>query len=124
MSLSRISQSDHATMIGKAEVVPLQVSGTIDTDLSTMTANELMQWGLMNMWNKEEEGAYAVRHSSKPVNDFGCPCGEDASERDENGDRPNYFEKVFPILFPRGRGGIEDDRPVEVTFRDHVRWVL
>ncbi|KAJ3897641.1 hypothetical protein F5879DRAFT_927674 [Lentinula edodes] len=52
---------------GKGEVIPLQASGAIDTDLSAMTANELMGWGLMNLWTKGEEGAYAVRHGSKPM---------------------------------------------------------
>jgi hypothetical protein len=41
------------------DVIPLQVSGTIDTDLSNITANEMMMWGLANLW-KEGEGGYAI----------------------------------------------------------------
>jgi len=38
------------TSDGTPNVIPLQVSGSIDCDLSKITANELMAWGLMNMW--------------------------------------------------------------------------
>ena len=30
-------------------VIPLQISGSIDCDLSNVTANELMRWGLANL---------------------------------------------------------------------------
>ena len=52
------------------DVIPLQVSGTIDTDLSKVTASELMAWGLPNLWKQDEEGGYAVRHGRQPVNEM------------------------------------------------------
>ena len=96
------------------------MSGTIDTDLSKVTASELMAWGLANLWKQGDEDGYCVRHGRQPVNDFGCP------RRDEeaNGDRHNYFEKAFPCLFPYGWGGLEFDRLQEVSFNDHIEYAL
>lgn len=104
------------------DVIPLQISGTVDNDLSKLSASEMMMWGLANLWQQGEEGGYAVRHGRYPVNDFGNPR---RGEEDPAGaDRPNFFEKAFPCLFPYGVGGPEADRPVEVDFRNHVRWAL
>lgn len=92
----------------------------MDVDLTTLSAKELMSWGLANLWKDGGEGTYAVRHGKKPVNDFGRPrAGEEVAE-----DRPNFFEKAFPCLYPYGCGGIEADRPVEVKISAHIRWSL
>ena len=94
-----------------------------------------MAWGLMNMWTRGQEGAYAVRHGRDPVSDFpprrknrdnqgGAP---DASTQDDVSDtsmEPNFFERAFPCLFPYGLGGIDARRPVEIDFPSHVRWAL
>jgi hypothetical protein len=58
------------------DVIPLQISGTFDTDLSNVSANNMMQWGLANLWEEGEEGGYAVRHGRCLVNDFGRPRQE------------------------------------------------
>jgi len=79
-----------------------------------------MLWGLANLWKEGDEGGYAVQHSRQPVSDFGKP-----RQGEEGGaDRPNYFEKAFPCLYPYGVGGPEADQPVEVDFRDHIKWSL
>ncbi|OCH93890.1 hypothetical protein OBBRIDRAFT_711845, partial [Obba rivulosa] len=77
---------------------------------------------LANLWNEGREGGYAVRHSRRPVNDFGHPqsFGDSPPEAPEE----NFFEKAYPYLFPYGCGGIEASRPVIVEFRDHVKWCL
>ena len=31
----------------RADIIPLHVTGTVDTDLSKLTANEMMVWGLI-----------------------------------------------------------------------------
>ena len=87
------------------------------------TANEMMMWGLSNLWKEGEEGGYMVRHGRQPVSDFSRPRGGDCSE-DGKENRPNYFERAFPCFFPYGVGGLEADRPVGVDFRDHVKWAL
>ena len=92
------------------------MSGAIDTDMSKLTASELMAWGLANLWKEGKEGGYGVRHGHQPVNDFGRPqAGEQA---DEN--HLNFFEWAFPCLFSYGEGGIEHDREVNIEFNDHV----
>lgn len=102
------------------DVIPLQVTGTIDTDLSKVTVSEMMAWGLANLWKEGKEGGYSVRHGRQPVSDFGRPRrGEVVAE-----DRENFFEKAFPCLFPYGRGGPEADRPEDVRFGDHIRYAL
>lgn len=45
---SRRGKAGRCRDTAKADVVPLQVSGTIDTELSTITAREMMAWGLCN----------------------------------------------------------------------------
>ena len=81
-----------------------------------------MAWGLMNMWKRGQEGAYAVRHGREPVSDF-PPRQEDCIGSDTAA-RPNFFEKAFPCLFPYGLGGIEAYRPVQIDFREHTKWAL
>ena len=105
------------------DVVPLQVSGAADNDMTAMTANELMLWGLANLWQEGQEGGYAVRHGQRPVRDFrrAKPGEQLLQETDED---TNYFEKAFPCLYPYGCGGIEHVQPVCVDFTTHIRWAL
>ncbi len=108
------------------DVIPLQISGAIDTDSTNLTASELMMWALANMWKEGKEGGYSVRHGSMPVNTFGRPRKGEVPNSDAgaSANRPNFFEKAFPCLFPYGTGGIEADQEVEVDFREHVQWAL
>ncbi len=110
-------------------LIPMHVSGSIDTDLSRMTANEMMLWGLSNLWKNSGEGGYSVRHGAEPVSDFGrsrqAPSGSaESSSRPQTSSPLNYFERAFPCLFPYGRGGLEAEQPVLVDFREHVQWAL
>ncbi|KIK13897.1 hypothetical protein PISMIDRAFT_17662 [Pisolithus microcarpus 441] len=110
---------------GAADVVPLQVSGTIDTEMTTITAQEMMVWGLSNLWEGGKEGAYAVRHGNRPVNDFGrpakhrMPITEDISDK-----QTNFFERAYPCLYPYGEGGIERRQEVPLDFGEHIKWSL
>ncbi|KIK18505.1 hypothetical protein PISMIDRAFT_49248, partial [Pisolithus microcarpus 441] len=106
-----------------ADVVPLQVSGTIDTDMTTITAQEMMAWGLSNLWVEEgREGAYAVRHGDCPVNDFGWPRKNAASVAEDVSDKQtNFFERAYPCLYPYGEGGIERQQEVPLDFVEHIR---
>ncbi|TFK91365.1 hypothetical protein K466DRAFT_482950 [Polyporus arcularius HHB13444] len=111
------------------DVIPLQVSGSIDTDLTRTSATDLMMWGLQNLWKTSGEGGYSVRHGQAPVSDFGRQRRADGSASDNDapdtqGPPANYFERAFPCLFPYGLGGIEGDQPEPVDFREHVRWAL
>ncbi|KAG1865004.1 hypothetical protein DFJ58DRAFT_838742 [Suillus subalutaceus] len=103
------------------DIIPLQVSGTIDTDMSRLAASEMITWGLANLWNEGKEGGYAVQHGQKPVSDFPPNPNEHGKQGEEH---HNFFEKAFPCLFPYGEGGIEATQAVKVDFGEHVRWVL
>ncbi|KAF8309322.1 hypothetical protein F5887DRAFT_1055457 [Amanita rubescens] len=52
------------------EVFPIQISGAIDTDLTSISASELLRNGLSNMCSNSREPPYAVRHGTRPVSDF------------------------------------------------------
>ncbi|KIO05456.1 hypothetical protein M404DRAFT_54843, partial [Pisolithus tinctorius Marx 270] len=110
------SMDDGAT----PRVVPLQVSGTIDTDLSTLSAKELMTWGLVNLWDEGQEGGYAVKHGGKPVSDFGRPRQKPHILQPADSER-NFFEKAYPCLYPYGEGGIERTQPVPIDFGEHMQ---
>lgn len=79
-----------------------------------------MRWGLMNMWKDGREGAYAVRHSRQPVSDFPPSVDNNCCPADQH----NFFEKVFPCLYPYGQGGLESTRPIPLDFPEHIRWSL
>lgn len=110
------------------DVIPLTVSGTIDTDLTKITASEMMAWGLSNLWKEGREGGYVVRHSRQPVRDFGYPSNSASVqlvERESSSNCPNFWEKAYPCLYPYGCGGMElVARDAKVDLSDHVRWAL
>ena len=39
--------------------------------LSSLSAEELLKWGLANLWVEGTEVSYAIWHRSQPVNDLG-----------------------------------------------------
>ena len=94
--------------------------------MSKLTANEMMAWGLANLWKEDQEGGYSVRHGCRPVNDFGRPRQDlsDSSNATIDLDKPNFFEKAYPTLFPYGCGGIKADQESPVKFGDHIKWAL
>lgn len=121
----RLSNSHHIIYPNLDEsspnVIPLQISGSVDCDLSNVTANELMKWGLGNLWKDGREGGYAVRHGRQPVSDF---PPRKAGDGECPTDQQNFFEKAFPCLYPYGQGGLESERPVPLDFPEHIRWSL
>ena len=60
---------ENAVRLGP-DVIPLQISGGCDNDSASLSANDIMKWGLVNLWNEGREGGYAVRHSQNAVRDF------------------------------------------------------
>jgi len=118
--------SSSSTVIVQApNVIPLQISGTIDMELTKLTGDELMKWGLLNLWKTSDEGAYAVWHGAEPANDFGQPYHSQDNGQDYSQETGlNYSKKAFSLLFSYGHGGIESDKSNQVSFSDHVRWAL
>ncbi|KAI9057349.1 hypothetical protein FKP32DRAFT_1615465 [Trametes sanguinea] len=112
-------EDDIATEISDADappdIIPMQVTGTVDTDLSKLSASKLMLWGLTNLWSSGREGGYAVRHGNRPSSDF-PPLRTEADDNGENA--RNYFERAFPVLFPYGTGGIEGRQQWALRYHD------
>lgn len=105
--------------------MPLQISGTIDTEMSTITAREMMACGLTNLWEEGKEGGYAVRHGNQPVSDFRRARGNVRAAGDDVATKhSNFFEKAYPCLYPYGEGGIEGQQEVCVDFAEHIKWSL
>ncbi|KAJ3555225.1 hypothetical protein NM688_g2694 [Phlebia brevispora] len=110
-----------------ADVVPMHVTGGVDTDMTNLTRKEVNLWSMANMWRSGYEGLYAVRPGTSWVSDWGpSVSGRTAcdGESPDGTQEPNFFEKAFPYLFPYGRGGIEANRPVNVDMQSHVHWLL
>ncbi len=122
--LMKSSTYEAADLLGSdPDVIPLHVSGSIDTDLTRMNANDMMMWGLNNLWSSSGEGGYSIRHSRAPVSDYPrTRPGGPSTPLVPTG--TNYFERAFPCLFPYGRGGVEGEQPVTVELREHIRWAL
>ena len=75
---------------GEPDVVSLQISGTVDTDVSKMTASKMTAWGLSNLWREGTEGGYMIHYGQQPMNDFGCT--QKGVSVDEN--YSNFFKKA------------------------------
>ena len=93
-------------------VIPLQVTGGVDVDLSDLTSEELLSQALQNTWEDGWEGV--------PMRNFGR-SRPDFQDAVHNTNDRNLFEKAFPSLYPYGVGGIETDQPTPLDFRDHLQ---
>lgn len=94
----------------------MQAVGIEDTELSTVSQEELMLSALAAVSNSEP--AYDVRHSRHAVSDFGAPRGTYAEpER-------NPVTAAYPLLFPYGCGGTEGPGTCHLSYEEHVRWCL
>lgn len=92
--------------------------GQQDVDLDNVSANDMLTWGLNNMWRDGEDGGYGVR-SGRIVSSFGF-------NPNSSYDTPEsfYWERAYPTLYPYGLGGAEIRRPVPLSLSQHVRWSL
>jgi hypothetical protein len=102
------------------DAIPLQYLGTVDTDISKLSTEELLLHSLANADGRsQQEGGYAVRHGKTPVNDFGRtkPNAQGVTSFMAN----NFSVYAFPCLYPYGEGGIEAEREVPVSLQDHIR---
>jgi len=115
-------QSDGIHAGEGAKVVPLHISGAVDTDMTNMSSSEVMVWGVNNLWKEGKEGAYAVRHGQNFTSDFGASQARDKhAHRQNKCNQPNFFKKAYPCLFPYGVGGLEADRETQLDFCEHVQ---
>jgi len=94
-----------------------------DTDQAQMSSNDLMSYALANLHDPTKESGYAVRHGTRAIEDFGFARPSQSSDHPTSSHR-NPLAAAYPVLYPYGMGGIEADRPISVSFKDHVRWSL
>ncbi|KZO91840.1 hypothetical protein CALVIDRAFT_530540 [Calocera viscosa TUFC12733] len=113
-------REEEAQGTNMSSVVPIRTIGVEDMDLTGASNHEILMYALANLGDEHKEGGYTVRHGCEPVNDFGRP--RDGERRDP--ETKNPMAAAFVTLFPFGEGGIEDERDVEVTFKEHARWTL
>lgn len=100
-------------------MIPLQHLANLDVDLTKLSANDMLRWGLANLWDKGEEGGYAIRHGSRPVSTFGYNPRSSYDEPSEH-----LWARSFPVLYPYGLGAPETRRPVSISLSEHVKWSL
>jgi len=97
-------------LIKGPDIILLHINGSIDVDLTKLSATELMMWGLANLWHEGGEEGYAIRHGCCPVSNFSQPQPGSNTEA-ASPDQDNFFKWAYPGLFPYGYGGIEADQP-------------
>ena len=102
--------------------VPLAPSGVVDVNGVSVTSEDITT-SIMERVRSEssktakdddvstesnkDDDIYVVPHASKPANEYR---------------NPQLLTALFPVLFPYGCCGIEDDRPVSVSFKAHVQY--
>ncbi|CEL62289.1 DNA repair and recombination protein pif1, mitochondrial OS=Schizosaccharomyces pombe (strain 972 / ATCC 24843) GN=pif1 PE=1 SV=1 [Rhizoctonia solani AG-1 IB] len=102
------------------DVVPLQYLGAMDNEGTKITSRDILECGLANLLKQSSNSEmYAIRYGA-PTNTFGQPRHGELADPG----RGNYWERAFPMLYPYGIGGIESDRPVKLSFIEHIRWSL
>ncbi|CAF3374280.1 unnamed protein product, partial [Rotaria sp. Silwood2] len=99
-----------------SDVIPINNSGVLDVNGSSVSSDEIANYFLHKMKNNENndktvtENVYLIPHSSKPVNEYF---------------NPKLLTGLYPTLFCYGRGAPEDQsRPIEIKFKEHIRYLL
>lgn len=52
------------------DVIPMQYLGVIDTELSEISTQEVLDNALINLWSEDKEGGYFIRHARHPAGDL------------------------------------------------------
>ncbi|CAF2940420.1 unnamed protein product [Rotaria sp. Silwood2] len=118
-----IEANEHGERIG-ADVIPVNVSGVLDVKGTSITSEDinyhLLQRLRVNSAKSsitlgekdlnDDDVVYMIPHGSKPTNEYL---------------NSNLLPDLYPTLFPYSFGGLEDSsRPVKVSMKDHVRYLL
>ena len=104
-----------------ANTIPLRALGVVDVAGTDVSDNEVLAHALMNVSQKDKEGAWAVRRSSEFEYPRANADGEQIMGTPENA---NHLLGSFPCLFPYGQGGFEVKRKFAVSYEQHARWCL
>ncbi|CAF1614641.1 unnamed protein product [Rotaria sp. Silwood1] len=107
-----------------ASIISINVSGVLDVKGTSITSEDINYHLLQRLradttkssikfgekYLNGNDIVYMIPHGSKPTNEYL---------------NPNLLPGLYPTLFPYGLGGLEDLlRPVKVSMKDHVRYLL
>ena len=102
------------------EVVPLQSLGVVDVGGTDVEERDALTSALTNVSEAEQGKSFAVKRGNEFINEYARTNSE--GERTDGGaSNPNHLLGAFPTLYCYGKGGIEVNRPIAVSYGDHVR---
>jgi len=102
------------------EVVPLQSLGVVDVGGTDLDERDALSSALANVSEADQRKSFAVKRGNEFVNEYARTSLE--GERTDGGpSNPNHLLGAFPTLYCYGKGGIEVNRPIAVSYGDHVR---
>jgi hypothetical protein len=102
------------------EIVPLQSLGVVDVGGTDMGEHDALSSALANVSEAEQHKSFAVKRGNEFVNEYARTNLE--GERTDGGPcNPNHLLGAFPTLYCYGKGGIEVNRLIAVSYGDHVR---
>ena len=81
---------------------------------------DILANALANMSLSDLKSAYGVKRGGSFINEY--PRLDKDGQRTDGGPHdPNHLMGSFPTLLPYAQGGIETNRPIPVSYADHVR---
>jgi hypothetical protein len=108
------------TFVLVGAVVPLTSLGVVDVGGTDVADRDVLANALANISQSELRESYAIRRGSAFVNEY---ARTDASGRRSDGgpEDPSHLLGAFPTLLPYGKGGIETNRRVKVSYAEHSK---
>ncbi|KAF7292338.1 ATP-dependent DNA helicase [Mycena chlorophos] len=105
------------------ELFPLHMHGVVGVDGDEVTETDLFGHATENIVPQAELESHGVRRGSAFVNEH-ARLDEHDERCDGGPGNANHMLGAYPVLFPHGRGGIEVDRDIAVSYEAHARWAL
>ena len=100
-------------------MVPLQSLGVVDVGGTDISERDVLASALANLSEAEQHKSYAVKRGNQFVNEY-ARTDSGGIRNDGGPSNPNHLLGAFPTPYCYGKGGVEDKRPIGVSYRDHV----
>ena len=101
------------------EVVPLQSLGVVNVGGTDLDERDTLSSALANVSEADQRKSFAVKRGNEFVNEYARTSLEGECT-DGGPSNPNHLLGAFPTLYCYGKGGIEVNRPIAVSYGDHV----
>jgi hypothetical protein len=127
------SFEDHPAMVVRSSAIQMQSDGSApDTNVlqSIHTDNSVIEsTGIIDFEGTSYSGhsatANALNNLIRPVNqDKPDLVLRRGAEYVKEYDNPSLLPGMFPTLFPYGGGGLEEVRPIAISFQEHSNYLL